>query len=489
MAFVLRSVVLDGRSFEIARHFRKDNNVTLVTGANGTGKTRLLAGLAAQFSGRTIMPSSTASFVRGSTSRDSLDEPSRVVAQTFSPFSRFPAERAQALSLGEYLHQPAQKYVAVGFTKAASLRSSISKDAIGRIVRKLYTQPGQAVPLANALGTLGFEPKLRITYYRSPVGPMLNLDESDPKKLRAAIEEFLEHLALKSKKSGEEIRMAREIESQPRVALTNQLVHAITSVQFSLPGSIGRQGRPEYTIDLPLPGDAKNPHPGLEGTITLARLGLFRVSDCVLWTIPGGRWRRETQTAIFANELSIVEASSGEQQLLSSLFGLVAEMQDDSLILIDEPELSLHPSWQTQFLDLLMSVIRPFYGCHVLVATHSPLLAQRGQELGIPILSLDDNDRATPSLGAPTSVEQTLVDVFDLPVRESTYVGRLLLSLVMAAEDNPEFQANSRRRIQELRTLYERATIRDYTTLQLIQDALTLVDLGPQDRVDEGDET
>lgn len=486
MTFKLDTVTVAGRQFATINHNDFGaNKITLITGANGTGKTRLLSGLAAQFSGRSHLPSD----VLGTTGNGSLAEPSRVVAQTFSPFSRFPSERARALSLEEYLKPPSQKYVAIGFTRSVGLRGSVSKDAVSRIVRKLYTQPEQATPLANALWSLGFEPRLRITYSRSPVGRNLDLKERDATKLHDAVDEFLSELAAKSKRSGEEIRISREIASQPRVELTNQLINAIRAIQPSLPNKFNKHQSRELTIDLPLMEEGRIPRDELEGAIILARLGLLRVSDCFLGTIPLGRWRWETQNSIVTNELSIVDASSGEQQLLSSLFGLVAEMQDDALVLIDEPELSLHPSWQTQFLDLLHSVIQPFKGCHVLVATHSPLLAQRGQELGIPVLSLDENRQTSYASNPTASIEQTLIDVFELPIRDSTYVGRLLLSLVMAAEQGTDSAALSRLRIEKLKELYERATIPDQNTLALIDDALALVELGSQDQGDAKDQT
>lgn len=170
-----------------------------------------------------------------------------------------------------------------------------------------------------------------------------------------------------------------------------------------------------------------------------------------------------------------MDASSGQQQLLSSLFGLVAELQDDSLVLLDEPELSLHPSWQARFLDLLIQVLSPFSGCHIFVATHSPLLTQRALELALPILALDDKRPLQPNRDSTVSVEQTLLDVFDLPVRESTYIGRLLLSLVMASERSIEASVSAVKKINELRALYQSAAIQDEKTLALIDDALSII--------------
>ena len=63
--------------------------------------------------------------------------------------------------------------------------------------------------------------------------------------------------------------------------------------------------------------------------------------------------------------------SSGEQNLLLMIFDLILDSQESSLILIDEPEISLHISWQNKFLKCIKE-IRDNYLFDVIVATHSP---------------------------------------------------------------------------------------------------------------------
>ncbi|MNF36628.1 hypothetical protein D3C84_175270 [compost metagenome] len=66
--------------------------------------------------------------------------------------------------------------------------------------------------------------------------------------------------------------------------------------------------------------------------------------------------------------------SAGQWGLFSSLVTLALKVTDDALVLIDEPESALHPSWQRDYVDCLSQAMAEVSGCHVLLATHSPLL-------------------------------------------------------------------------------------------------------------------
>lgn len=63
--------------------------------------------------------------------------------------------------------------------------------------------------------------------------------------------------------------------------------------------------------------------------------------------------------------------SSGEQHELVLIYELLFRVQPGSLILIDEPELSLHIAWQRQFLKDVADITR-LSGIDVIIATHSP---------------------------------------------------------------------------------------------------------------------
>ena len=73
--------------------------------------------------------------------------------------------------------------------------------------------------------------------------------------------------------------------------------------------------------------------------------------------------------------ISASDLSSGEQHEIILLYELLFLAQPGDLVLIDEPELSLHIEWQLAFLEDLRSVIKTS-NIDILMATHSPAIAR-----------------------------------------------------------------------------------------------------------------
>ena len=63
--------------------------------------------------------------------------------------------------------------------------------------------------------------------------------------------------------------------------------------------------------------------------------------------------------------------SSGERHLLLQLFELIFRAPKGALVLIDEPELSMHMYWQLRYSKML-SRIAELRKLHFVIATHSP---------------------------------------------------------------------------------------------------------------------
>lgn len=86
-----------------------------------------------------------------------------------------------------------------------------------------------------------------------------------------------------------------------------------------------------------------------------------------------GLSKDEKNMPIFVNssgdEFDINELSSGEKQLFLRTLSIKMLEPENSIILIDEPELSLHPKWQQRIIDVYKKIGK---NNQIIVATHSP---------------------------------------------------------------------------------------------------------------------
>lgn len=69
--------------------------------------------------------------------------------------------------------------------------------------------------------------------------------------------------------------------------------------------------------------------------------------------------------------LALDQLSSGEKQMIIQVYELLFRAQSGTLVLIDEPELSLHMMWQMNYLKNLTQIAQ-LRGFQCIVATHSP---------------------------------------------------------------------------------------------------------------------
>jgi predicted ATPase len=69
------------------------------------------------------------------------------------------------------------------------------------------------------------------------------------------------------------------------------------------------------------------------------------------------------------------ELSSGEKQLLIILLTVLLERGEEYVLMLDEPEISMHISWQYQLIDMILQ-LNP--NVQILLTTHSPMIFSDG---------------------------------------------------------------------------------------------------------------
>ena len=124
---------------------------------------------------------------------------------------------------------------------------------------------------------------------------------------------------------------------------------------------------------------------------------------------------------IFTNssgdKFDINELSSGEKQLFLRTLAIRMLNPENSIILIDEPELSLHPKWQQRIVDVYRKIGK---NNQIIIATHSPHILGSVKKENIMLLDKDDEgkiviktgDELYDSYGQPT--ERILEDIMGL---------------------------------------------------------------------------
>ena len=85
--------------------------------------------------------------------------------------------------------------------------------------------------------------------------------------------------------------------------------------------------------------------------------------------------------------LNLTDLSSGEQQEVVLLYELLFKTNPNTLILIDEPEISLHVMWQKAFIQDLQRIAK-MKQISFLVATHSPQVINDKWELARDLFNL-----------------------------------------------------------------------------------------------------
>lgn len=90
-----------------------------------------------------------------------------------------------------------------------------------------------------------------------------------------------------------------------------------------------------------------------------------------------------------ANRILPASLSSGEQHILILFYDLLFNDSENSLILIDEPEISLHVDWQLSFLDDLRRIVS-IVPHDILLATHSPQIINNDWDLTVSLSRPED---------------------------------------------------------------------------------------------------
>ncbi|PAJ74519.1 hypothetical protein CJF42_09865 [Pseudoalteromonas sp. NBT06-2] len=110
--------------------------------------------------------------------------------------------------------------------------------------------------------------------------------------------------------------------------------------------------------------------------------------------------------------IKVTELSSGEKQLLIIFLTVVLQRDESFILLMDEPETSLHVEWQATFIDKIKE-LNP--NVQIIIATHNPLILLNREQDEIGIIEANNEHVKNSATGTKyLDISSILLEHFNL---------------------------------------------------------------------------
>jgi len=152
-------------------------------------------------------------------------------------------------------------------------------------------------------------------------------------------------------------------------------------------------------------------------------------------------------------EIPIKDMSSGQLCIISSFSSIAAHIKNGTLVFIDEPEISLHPSWASKYIELLQEKFSVFRRCHFILATHSPHIVSNLPNDNAYVVTIK-NDNVSECIKSNLfnfkSVDFQLAKIFDFPGDRNEYLIRIIMVILTKLSENQPLNKDEFKNIEEL---------------------------------------
>jgi predicted ATPase len=157
------------------------------------------------------------------------------------------------------------------------------------------------------------------------------------------------------------------------------------------------------------------------------------------------KWRAIKDVSVYleredGEQIEIRHASSGQLALISSLLFMVTNAGDRSpLIIIDEPENSLHPNWQREYVEKVLAAMS-YRNATLIVATHAPLIVTGALADSPDVVSVYEVRNREPTrldlnaTDGPNSIEEILWRAFDVVTPANHFVSEQIVAAISRFE-------------------------------------------------------
>lgn len=413
--------------------------VSVVIGRNGVGKSRILAGIADVLDSIGGRPLRRDGFtvsrieyliddqhciveVDGNRVRKgtvngrafapaSIPLPKKIVALTTTPFDKFRISRAAQGKSDGAEPEEQDRYAYLGLRDRTGRASTTA--AIFRALEGLFEASASSserrVRIADVFEFLGYTPRIDVKYQVSPGEAFRTLVD------------IVEGVSL------DYLRERQRSTRSPRPI--DRLLddpYGLDQVRAVGKEVLQRLKFDSNTIELHADFHGISNDDGFFRRIqALRRFGLISMKSVLV--------ERRVDGAV----LDLRMASSGELGMVSGFLGVASVIRSNSLIFVDEPEISLHPEWQTKYVELLTKTFEHYRGCHFVLATHSPLILSDINPEASNVVSLDPDRRRVESARdfAGKSYDFLLATAFDEPGNNNMYLKEEIIKALRLAAD------------------------------------------------------
>lgn len=161
--------------------------------------------------------------------------------------------------------------------------------------------------------------------------------------------------------------------------------------------------------------------------------------DADRWNLNLNKGDLQNWPAVFLRknkvEFPLEYASSGEIQMFTMLAFIASNITEKTAIIIDEPENSLHPRWQRDYIRRLFDLFYSFTPL-VVIATHSPVLVTSAPNINVGHhLYTVRRGQIVSVHGQTGGMEQVMWDVFKILTPKSNFLSRYIADLLHQLEE------------------------------------------------------
>lgn len=318
-----------------------------------------------------------------------------IVACHFGAFEKFPTQKINGSTQTKY-DVPYYKYVGAHVNGNLISSSTIAFRLLFALNEQMDNRQRQNI--CSILDFIGYDHRISLSY----------------------------SLVMKSKKSGD----AREVISQ-RVEKDREYRNfskqeknekIIQLYKFYNQKASSNKIRYDYHIDFDSDSPSKESFDELQYIYKLKQYDLVNSANVIF----------HKQECNITSE----DMSSGEFAILSTVLSISAAADNPhTLVLLDEPELSLHPNWQMTLIDNLDRALANQV-CHMIIATHSHMLVSDLPMKRSSVTQLEKDEKGNLNAIAISectygwSAEEVLLKVFKTATDRNRYfgerIGRLL---------------------------------------------------------------